>query len=270
MADGTFTTNGNGIAGKAKAKGRLTDAERDALCDQAVAAQAAALAAMTAAEKHALCDQAVARAWKVAGRHRDFDAAAEARAELPGLVWAALTDLTWARERAKRRIRADHPASIDLDARTLARIAINCLDSQDDRRARQGRNANGIWNGVETEAGCGDDDDEPGCVIVDHDTPELEAEADEALAAAELALPFLLHEPAALPAAPAVLRLVPVALHALAVPPCWPADRPFQGELLSIPGTRLPRAKSPRRPRMPAPFVQLDLDLPLCAAGGAS
>ena len=109
MADGTCTTKGTstgrgGIAAEAKAakaaKAEAKAAKIDALCDHAVAEQAAALAAMSDADKKPLCDLAVARARKVVGCHRDDEAAAAARAELPGLIWTALTDMAWARARA--------------------------------------------------------------------------------------------------------------------------------------------------------------------------
>ena len=199
MADGTFTTTTTGtalspgIAAETKAAPRkLSKAEVEAACDQAVAEQASALDAMTAAEKRALCMAAVAKAWEVAGCHRDADAAAAARADLPGLVWTALTDLARARERAKKRLDAGcEQAGISLDANTLARVALNFLDSADDAEARQGRNAQGKWDCVETAAQAGEEEDELEHVIVERATPDLELEAEETLAS-RFAIAFLL------------------------------------------------------------------------------
>lgn len=205
MADGSTYTHGTkgtdtergGIAAtaaEAKAAKAAKAAKIDALCDQAVAEQAAALAAMSDAEKLALCDAAVAKAWEVVGCHRDADAAAVARADLPGIIWAALTDLVWTRQRAKKRLDAGcEQAGISLDANTLARVALNCLDSQDDFEERQGRNSKGTWCGTETAAGWGwgDADDAPEHVIVERATPDLELEAEETLAS-RFAIAFLL------------------------------------------------------------------------------
>ena len=201
MADGTCTTKGTstgrgGIAAEAKAakaaKAEAKAAKIDALCDHAVAEQAAALAAMSDAEKLALCDAAVAKAWEVVGCHRDAEAAAAARADLPGIIWAALTDLVWTRQRAKKRLDAGcEQAGISLDANTLARVALNCLDSADDAEARQGRNAQGKWNCVESAGQAGEEEDELEHVIVERATPDLELEAEEGLAS-RFAIAFLL------------------------------------------------------------------------------
>ena len=155
---------------------RLTEAEIDSLADQAVAAQAAALALMSSDEKRALCNRAIAQAARVVGCDQEPEDAARRLADLPGITWCAMTDLAWARARAKKRISAGYTASIDLDARTLARIAINYLDSYDDRESRQGRNVDGKWNGVESTAQWADGAGEPEHVIVDRDTPDMALE----------------------------------------------------------------------------------------------
>lgn len=273
MADGTAPFAG--IAGTSAA---AIESAIESAIERAVAEHAAALAAMGDTERLALIEAAVRRAKKIVlvrwrMRGGDTDAAAAACAELPGLAWLALTDLDWLRARARRRLAQGCPALAGLTERDLVRAVLGRVQDDARREARRGRNAGGVWCGVETALDGRDGrdgDGEPGVVAIDRDSPDLEAEAaqavqlraDAAPRTAALSVPLTRPRPVA-----RVLDLAPVAVQRLVVPAHWPTDRPFQGELLSIAGAKHKRENAPRRAFGPAP-PQLQL-LADAAAGGA-
>lgn len=164
---------------------KLTPAEIAAIetaCDQAVAAQAEALEAMSNAEKRALCQQAIALALRVVGCDKKPDDAERRRADLPGIAWLVLTDLGWARARAKKRIDAGYPPAIRLDPKTLARVAVNALNDQDAWEERQGRNADGKKDEAETAARWGAVEGEIEVEVIDTMTPDVLLESADSYA----------------------------------------------------------------------------------------